>query len=55
MADDGAVTFWDPANGRVLERYDWQSGPLRCLAFSPDGTCGVCGTADGKLVFFDVE
>lgn len=55
VSDDGTVKIWDTATWEVQTQYDWQAGPLRCVAFSPDGACGVCGTADGKLIVFDVD
>jgi WD40 repeat protein len=55
VSDDSFVTLRDTRTWEIVVQYDWQSGPLRCIAFSPDGSCGVCGTADGKLVFFDVD
>ena len=55
VGDDGTVMLWDARDGPLAERYDWRSGPLRCLAFAPDGGCGVCGTSGGQLVFFDVD
>jgi hypothetical protein len=39
----------------VVREYDWGCGPLTCLAFTADGLAGVCGTADGRLVQFDVD
>ena len=53
--DDGRLRFWDPATWRVAREYDWQCGPLTCLAFTADGAAGVCGTADGRLVQFDID
>ena len=55
VSDDGTIAFWDVQTWSVIQRFDWQVGPLRCVAFSPDGACGVCGTANGKLIVFDVE
>lgn len=55
VGDDGRLKFWDPATWQVAREYDWQCGPLTCLAFTPDGSAGVCGTADGRLVQFDID
>ncbi|AWM41531.1 WD domain, G-beta repeat [Gemmata obscuriglobus] len=53
--DDGRLKFWSPATWTVVREYDWNCGPLTCLAFTADGSAGVCGTADGRLVQFDVD
>lgn len=55
VSDDGCVVFHDALTWKVSARFDWNAGPLRCLAFSPDGACGICGTVDGKLIIFDVD
>lgn len=52
---DGRLQLWNPAACEVTRGYDWGCGPLTCLAFTADGTAGVCGTADGRLVQFDVD
>ena len=49
------LRFRDVQAWQVVREYDWQCGPLTCLAFTADGSAGVCGTADGRLVQFDVD
>ncbi len=51
----GRLKLWDVKAWQVAREYDWECGPLTCLAFTADGTAGVCGTADGRLVQFDVD
>lgn len=51
----GSLKLWDPATWQVVREYDWGCGPLTCLAFTADGSAGVCGTAGGQLVQFDVD
>jgi WD40 repeat protein len=53
--DAGLLKLWDVKTWRVVHEYDWGCGPLRCLAFTADGSAGVCGTTDGRLVQFDVD
>lgn len=53
--ESGLLRMWDPKEWRVMREYDWGCGPLSCLAFTADGTAGVCGTASGRLVLFDVD
>ncbi|MDY3559526.1 WD40 repeat domain-containing protein [Gemmata sp. JC673] len=55
VGDNGRLKFWSPATWTVVREYDWNCGPLTCLAFTADGSAGVCGTADGRLVQFDVD
>ncbi len=49
------LRFRDVKTWEVVREYDWNCGPLTCLAFTADGTAGVCGTTDGRLVQFDVD
>lgn len=53
--DTGAVRFWDAEAWQVVRAYDWHAGPLTRVAFTPDGAAGVCGTAAGQLVVFDLD
>lgn len=55
VGDDGRLKLWNPLTWTVSREYDWGCGPLTCLAFTSDGSAGVCGTADGRLVQFDVD
>ncbi len=55
VGDDGRLKLWNPEMWDVVREYDWDCGPLTCLAFTADGSAGVCGTADGRLVQFDVD
>ncbi len=45
----------DVKTWEVVREYDWNCGSLTCLAFTADGTAGVCGTTDGRLIQFDVD
>lgn len=53
--ESGLLKLWDPKGWQVIREYDWGCGPLSCVAFTADGTAGVCGTSDGRLVLFDVD
>jgi WD40 repeat protein len=55
VEDTGVLKLWDVRAWQVVHEYDWQCGPLTCVAFTADGTAGVCGTADGRLVQFDLD
>ncbi|VTR91352.1 wd-40 repeat protein : Putative WD-40 repeat protein OS=Streptomyces bingchenggensis (strain BCW-1) GN=SBI_05196 PE=4 SV=1 [Gemmata massiliana] len=52
---NGRLKLRNPQTWDVVREYDWDCGPLTCLAFTTDGSAGVCGTADGRLVQFDVD
>ncbi len=52
---NGRLKLWNPETWDVVREYDWDCGLLTCLAFTADGSAGVCGTADGRLVQFDVD
>ena len=53
--EDGRLKLWDVKAWQVMREYDWQCGALTSLTFTADGSAGVCGTADGRLVQFDVD
>lgn len=55
VEDTGVLKLWDVASWQVAREYDWDCGALTSLAFTADGSAGVCGTADGRLVQFDVD
>ncbi|MBY0456660.1 MAG: WD40 repeat domain-containing protein [Gemmataceae bacterium] len=52
---DGLLKLWNPDDWHVVREYDWGCGSLTALAFTADGSAGVCGTADGRLVQFDID
>lgn len=51
----GVMRVWSAESWEVVRGYDWGAGGLTCLATSPDGLAGVCGTDQGTLVVFDVD
>jgi WD40 repeat protein len=55
VGGDGRLTLREVGTWEPVREYDWGCGPLTCLAFTADGSAGVCGTADGRLVQFDVD
>jgi WD40 repeat protein len=55
VEETGYLKLWDPKSWQVVREYDWGCGPLTSLAFTADGSAGVCGTASGQLVQFDVD
>jgi WD40 repeat protein len=55
VEETGVLKLWDARTWQAVREYDWRCGPLVSLACTADGTAGVCGTADGRLVQFDVD
>ncbi|MCI0700682.1 MAG: WD40 repeat domain-containing protein [Planctomycetia bacterium] len=51
----GRLKLWDVQSWQLVQEYDWNCGPLTCVAFTADGLAGVCGTANGRLVQFDID
>jgi WD40 repeat protein len=49
------VKLLDASTGHVVLKFQWKVGPLRCVAFSPDGTLAAAGSASGKIVVWDVD
>jgi WD40 repeat protein len=39
----------------VVHKWNWKLGPLRSVAYSPDGTLGAAGSEDGRVVVWDVD
>jgi hypothetical protein len=53
--DTGVLRLWDAATWEVDRAFDWGAGKLTGLACTADGLAGVCGTAHGQLVLFDLD
>jgi WD40 repeat protein len=49
------VKFLDADTGKVLRKFQWKIGDLRCVAFSPDGTLAAASSVGGKIVVWDVD
>jgi WD40 repeat protein len=52
---DGAVRLWDAESLTQKAAYDWQIGPARAVAFSPDGMTAAAVGEKSKVVVWDVE
>lgn len=54
-SNDATVTVWDANEWVRVKRFDWDIGPLRAVAVSPDGLLAAAGSDRGKVVVWDVE
>lgn len=54
-ASGSKVTRWDVTYWKPADTYDWQIGPITCLAVSPDGLLAAAGSSTGKVAVWDVE
>jgi WD40 repeat protein len=53
--ESGAAKLWNPATWAVERTYNWEAGPLTCVACTIDGLAAACGTATGQVLLFDVD
>jgi WD40 repeat protein len=53
--ESGAAKLWNPATWAVERTYNWEAGPLTCVACTADGLAAACGTATGQVLLFDVD
>jgi hypothetical protein len=51
---DGQVIFRDTATWSIRKSYAWDLGPLHAVAVAPDGQTCAAGSADGRVVVWDV-
>jgi len=49
------VKVYDLATLQQVHKWTWKLGPLRSVAYSPDGTLGAAGSEDGRIVVWDVD
>jgi WD40 repeat protein len=52
---DRTVKFYDTTTWKVARTFDWGTGRMWCIAFSPDGTLAAAGSDRGKVVVWDVD
>ena len=52
---DGLARYWDVTTGREITAFDWRTGPLWGVAFSPDGLRAACCSQGGTVVIWDVD
>jgi WD40 repeat protein len=49
------VKVYDLGTLKQVHKWTWKLGPLRSVAYSPDGTLGAAGSDDGRVVVWDVD
>ncbi|MBX9624762.1 MAG: WD40 repeat domain-containing protein [Gemmataceae bacterium] len=49
------VKLYDLETLKPTGKLDWKLGPLRSVAYSPDGTLGAAGSEDGRVVVWDAD
>jgi WD40 repeat protein len=49
------VKLYDLDTLTLRAKLNWKVGALTCVAYSPDGLLGAAGTADGRVVVWDVD
>jgi WD40 repeat protein len=53
--NDASIRFLSTATWREVAAYDFDIGPMICLAVSPDGMRVAGGSGKGRIVVFDVD
>ena len=49
------VTVYDVETLKPVHKWNWKLGPLRSVAYSPDGTVGAASSEDRRIVVWDVD
>jgi WD40 repeat protein len=52
---DGTARVWDQNTGAEIRSFDWGIGKVTVAAVSPDGTLCAAGSADGRVIVWDVD
>ena len=55
VGDLGRVDCVDTETGQLIRTFDWNIGPTRGIAFSPDGTLAAASGDNGTVVVWDVD
>jgi len=55
VSNDTAARFWQADTGREKTAYGWDIGPLKAVAFAPDGLRAAASGKKGTIVVWDVD
>jgi WD40 repeat protein len=53
--NDSTVSLYDTTTWKPAQVYQWDTGRMRSVAFSPDGMLAAAGTDTGKVILWDVD
>lgn len=54
-SNDQTIKFYETDSWTLLGTFTWNSGKMRSVAFSPDGTVAAAGSSTGQVVLWDVD
>lgn len=54
-SNDQSIKFFETDSWTLLGTFTWNSGKMRSVAFSPDGTVAAAGGSAGQVVLWDVD
>lgn len=54
-SNDATVKLYDTTTWTLAQAFNWDIGPLRSVAFSPNGMLGAAGGDKGKIVIWDMD
>jgi len=55
VSNDTVARFWEADTGREKAAYGWDIGPLKAIAFAPDGLRAAASGKKGSIIVWDVD
>jgi WD40 repeat protein len=53
VSNEASVRVWTTDDWKEQKEFAWGIGPLKCVAFAPDGLRAACGSASGRILIWD--